>query len=66
MENKKLEATLFESIDENSGELTYELWLHDYSNLSSQLIDVALNFKERDVLRKICNNINQCLDFGGF
>lgn len=63
---KKLEAEVIENIDWNTGEITYELWLQDYGNLGSQLIDVAWTFKTKAYLKKLAEKMNNCFDQGGY
>lgn len=62
----KLEASLFENIDFDTGEVTYELWLHDYGSLSSQLIDVAWTFEMKRQLNVYAEKINNLLVQGGY
>lgn len=63
---KKLETTVFENIDLKTGEITFELWFHDYGNLSSQLIDVAHTFKTKKELDARCEKLNHVLIQGGY
>lgn len=64
--NKKLEAVVFENIDWNTGEIFFELWLHDYSNLSSQLVDVGQTFEQKRKLNVYCEKINNVFLQGGY
>ena len=63
---KKLESTVFENVDETTGEIFYELWLHDYGNLSSQLIDIAVTRDHKNQLNKYCESMNNLLNQGGY
>lgn len=62
----KLESVVFENIDWNTGEIVYELWLHDYGNLASQLVDVAWTFNGKDQLNKLAEKMNNVFTQGGY
>lgn len=63
---KNLEADIFENINLNTGEIVYELWLHDYANLGSQLVDVAIDFSEKTKLTELAKKINNVFIQGGY
>jgi len=60
-----LQAILHENIDNETGTLTYDLILHDFGNLSSQVLGVAFDLNEYRNLKRIEENINFLLLIGG-